>query len=189
MRSRLYRHGLIAALFLFGAAFAEDTSAPLPQRLSDTGLFAPGAPAQLRDNVFSFSPQYPLWSDGASKRRWISLPAGTAIDASNPTAWEFPRGTKLWKEFAHGRPQFRLRALVGLPEPATNGHTAMHTEQVVIVEVADRRAGLVVDELAGQQEIVVKQYDPVREGLKIFGGATILGDGSPALIVDVSSIC
>jgi hypothetical protein len=102
MRSRLYRHGLISALFLFGAAFAEDTSPLLPQRLSDTGLFVPGAPTQLRDNVFSFSPQYPLWSDGASKRRWISLPAGTAIDASNPEAWEFPRGTKLWKEFAHG---------------------------------------------------------------------------------------
>jgi hypothetical protein len=47
-----------------------------------------------------FEPQYPLWTDGAAKRRWIHLPPGTAIDKSNPEAWEFPRGTRLWKEFA-----------------------------------------------------------------------------------------
>ena len=87
-------------------------------------------------------------------------------------------------------PLLRLRSLVGLPDDAASrptGHGQL--EQVVVVEVADRRAGLVVDELAGQQEIVVKQYDAVRDGLKIFGGATILSDGSPALIVDVSSVC
>jgi len=51
----------------------------------------------------SFSPQYPLWSDGASKRRWIYLPPGSSIDASHPDAWVFPIGTKLWKEFAFGK--------------------------------------------------------------------------------------
>jgi hypothetical protein len=71
-------------------------AAPLPARLSETGLFAQG--------VRAFSPQYPLWSDGAAKRRWILLPAGTAIDARNIDAWEFPPGTKLWKEFAFDRP-------------------------------------------------------------------------------------
>ena len=87
-------------------------------------------------------------------------------------------------------PLLRLRDLVGLPDaPRTPGTGSTQLEQVVVVEVADRRAGIVVDELAGQQEIVVKQYDGVRDGLKIFGGATILGDGSPALIVDVSSVC
>ena len=54
--------------------------------------------------------------------------------------------------------------------------------------MAERRAGLVVDDLIGQQEIVVKQFDGVREGLALFGGATILGDGAPALIIDVSSL-
>ena len=52
----------------------------------------------------------------------------------------------------------------------------------------ERRAGLIVDELVGQQEIVVKQFDGVRGGLALFSGATILGDGAPALIVDVSSL-
>ena len=46
----------------------------------------------------------------------------------------------------------------------------------------------VIDELTGQEEIVVKQYDAVREGLPFFGGATLLSDGSPSLIVDVSSL-
>ena len=51
-----------------------------------------------------------------------------------------------------------------------------------------KRAALVVDALIGQQEIVVKQFDGVQEGLSLFGGATILGDGAPALILDVSSL-
>ena len=76
----------------------------------------------------------------------------------------------------------RLRGLVGLPAPERR------TQQVVVLELSDRRAGLVVDELVGQQEIVVKQYDGVREGLSLFSGATILGDGAPALIVDVGSL-
>ena len=46
---------------------------------------------------------------------------------------------------------------------------------------ADRRAGLVVDQLIGQQEIVVKPFDGVLGGTAHFSGATILSDGAPAL--------
>jgi two-component system chemotaxis sensor kinase CheA len=80
-------------------------------------------------------------------------------------------------------PLVRLRTLVGYEGEAKKG-----LEQVVIVDVAERRAALVVDALIGQQEIVVKQFDGVRDGLVLFGGATILGDGAPALIIDVSSL-
>jgi hypothetical protein len=52
--------------------------------------------------VLPFAPQYPLWSDGAAKRRWIRLPPGTSIDAARPDAWEFPAGTRLWKQFSVG---------------------------------------------------------------------------------------
>ncbi len=83
-------------LVLAGVVAARaDDGRGLPQRLSDTGLSSA--------DVVPFSPQYPLWSDGAAKRRWIYLPPGTSIDAARPDAWEFPRGTKLWKEFSHGR--------------------------------------------------------------------------------------
>jgi two-component system, chemotaxis family, sensor kinase CheA len=79
-------------------------------------------------------------------------------------------------------PVIRLRERMRLP-----AHTA-GDQQVIVLDVASRRAGLVVDELAGQQEIVVKQFDGVRDGLSLFSGATILGDGVPALIVDVGSL-
>jgi hypothetical protein len=72
-------------------------------RLSDTGLFEPGTTV-IRDDVLPYSPQYALWSDGASKRRWVSLPPGTSIDAADVDAWDFPVGTRLWKEFSHGVP-------------------------------------------------------------------------------------
>ena len=77
-------------------------SAPLPQRLSDTGLYVAASIRVRADNI-AFAPQYPLWSDGTSKRRWIYLPPGTAIDASRVDAWEFPLGTRLWKEFSYDR--------------------------------------------------------------------------------------
>jgi len=87
------------------AAFAAPpvaAPAPLPQRLVDTGLYEPASRA-VRADVVAFAPQYPLWSDGTRKRRWILLPPGSAIDASRVDAWEFPVGTRLWKEFGYGR--------------------------------------------------------------------------------------
>ncbi|HEX8946018.1 MAG TPA: chemotaxis protein CheA [Gemmatimonadaceae bacterium] len=83
-------------------------------------------------------------------------------------------------------PLMRLRDLVGLPRYEAPNEIAL--EHVVVIDLGDRRAGLVIDELTGQEEIVVKQYDAVREGLPFFGGATLLGDGTPSLIVDVSSL-
>jgi hypothetical protein len=91
------------------AAVALNDAAPLPVHLSDTGLYVAGSSTRIDSRNLSFSPQYPLWSDGAGKRRWIYLPPGTAIDASRPDAWEFPRGTRLWKEFSlNGRVETRF---------------------------------------------------------------------------------
>ena len=83
-------------------------------------------------------------------------------------------------------PLIRLRRLVGLPHYAPA--SAIDLEQVIVIDLGDRRAGLVIDELTGQEEIVVKQFDAVRDGPPFFGGATLLGDGRPCLIVDVSSL-
>ncbi len=103
-----------AALWLLGAGalaqpiVADGTTAPqiapLPQHLRDTGLYANGTTQKIDARNIAFAPQYPLWSDGTTKRRWLYLPPGTAIDASDPDAWEFPIGTKLWKEFGYVRP-------------------------------------------------------------------------------------
>jgi hypothetical protein len=86
-----------------GDARAQGSANPAPQRLRDTGLYAGSSTADVAPGILAFSPQYPLWSDGAKKRRWISLPPGTFIDASRADAWAFPRGTRLWKEFSVGR--------------------------------------------------------------------------------------
>lgn len=74
-----------------------------PERLAATGLLTDEAAFTLAADVHPFTPQYPLWTDGALKRRWIRLPPGAVIDASAPDAWQFPVGTRLWKEFAWER--------------------------------------------------------------------------------------
>jgi two-component system, chemotaxis family, sensor kinase CheA len=83
-------------------------------------------------------------------------------------------------------PLLQFREIVGLPEAAFV--SADGSTQVIVIECDGRRTGLVVDEFAGEQDIVVKGFDSVRDGLALFSGATILADGAPALIVDVSSL-
>lgn len=59
---------------------------------------------------------------------------------------------------------------------------------VVVVKTGQRRAGIMVDSLIGQQEIVIKSLGKLLNGFKQFAGATILGDGRVALILDVASL-
>lgn len=89
---------------LLHMAVSSATPAPaLAPTLRETGLYLPGPGLIVDPAHLAFSPQYPLWTDGARKRRWLSLPPNTSIDASRPNAWVFPIGTKVWKEFAVGR--------------------------------------------------------------------------------------
>lgn len=59
---------------------------------------------------------------------------------------------------------------------------------VVIVKKGDKLAGLVVDNLMGQQEIVIKSLGKYINIDKVISGATILGDGEIALILDVNTL-
>ncbi|MDX1498722.1 MAG: hypothetical protein R3176_02420 [Woeseiaceae bacterium] len=112
-RLRLYLlHLLLLAVFGPNGALAAtgvpaqgapSLTEPLPQRLSETGLYEPGT-RRVQPGILSYSPQYPLWSDGATKRRWFRLPPGGSIDVASFDAWEFPPGTRFWKEFSHDRP-------------------------------------------------------------------------------------
>lgn len=72
---------------------------PYPRLLSQTGLFADIGGDVLGDGVRPFQPKYVLWSDGATKRRWMYLPPGERIDTSDMDYWVYPVGTKIWKEF------------------------------------------------------------------------------------------
>ena len=59
---------------------------------------------------------------------------------------------------------------------------------VIVLEMGERRAGLVVDGMLGQHEIVVKGFDAPQGTLPVFSGATIMGDGIPALILDAGGL-
>ncbi len=83
-------------------------------------------------------------------------------------------------------PLLRLRSIVGMPPYQAPSEIAF--EHAAVLDVGDRRAALAIDEITGQEEIVVKQYDAVRDGPRVFAGATLLSDGTPSLIVDVSSL-
>jgi mono/diheme cytochrome c family protein len=68
--------------------------------LAETGLYDDPSTQAVTKEAAAFEPTYRLWSDGASKRRWVRLPPGTQIDTSDMDHWVLPIGTKLWKEFS-----------------------------------------------------------------------------------------
>jgi two-component system chemotaxis sensor kinase CheA len=79
-------------------------------------------------------------------------------------------------------PTVHLRELVGAAGAAPERRPG------VILEVGDRRAALIVDRLLGQQDIVVEPFEAPRGMPTFFGGATILADGAPALILDAAAL-
>lgn len=80
--------------------------------------------------------------------------------------------------------------LIRLNEVLDNESTKNADENllVIIVKKGDKLAGLVVDELMGQQEIVIKSLGNYINKNKIISGATILGDGEIALILDTNAL-
>ena len=94
------------------AEMAAAVSVPQPPaRLEETGLYAPGQPHVVDPRNRPFSPQYPLWSDGAEKARWVYLPEGSTIDVDEDGGWRFPVGTRFWKEFSFGGRKVETRLL------------------------------------------------------------------------------
>jgi two-component system, chemotaxis family, sensor kinase CheA len=84
-------------------------------------------------------------------------------------------------------PIVRLEDVVELPAPQP-GETFQRPEPLcLVVEVDNRRAALLVDSLIGQQQLVVKSLESNLHAVPGVAGATILGDGRVALILDVSS--
>lgn len=68
-----------------------------PAKLSDTGLY--DASGQIAPWVRAFEPSYKLWSDGADKLRYVYIPKCAPIDTSDMDHWNFPVGTRAWKQF------------------------------------------------------------------------------------------
>jgi two-component system, chemotaxis family, sensor kinase CheA len=79
-------------------------------------------------------------------------------------------------------PLLRLSALLRVSDDATG--SPRRGEHLVIVEAGESACALVVDALVGRQEIVIKSLAPVFRDIRGLAGATVLGDGSVALILD-----
>ncbi len=96
-------------------------------------------------------------------------------------------------EYVHGTPVYRRRGsllpianlnrVLGLPEAE-----ASEAVNIVVLQAEDRQFGLVVDGINDTQEIVVKPLGKQLKGLNVYAGATIMGDGRVALILDVLGI-
>lgn len=103
-------------------------------------------------------------------------------------------------ELVHGAPVYRLRGRLlplvylgkelRLDQNARIASTNLHDQAVniVVLQAGERQFGLVVDEVNDTQEIVVKPLRKQLKGIKTFAGASIMGDGKIALILDVMGV-
>lgn len=93
------------------AVDAGSGAAPAPPCDGPPGLYADAACERLAPDVLPYEPQFWLWSDGTDKQRYVSLPPGASIDASDPDGWVFPVGTRVWKTFLLGGRRLETRYL------------------------------------------------------------------------------
>lgn len=81
-----------------------------PMTLAETGLYSDPVNETLAPGVVEYTVNYPLWADGAEKRRFVYLPY-VMIDTSDMDFWHLPPGTKLWKEFTRDGVRVETRLL------------------------------------------------------------------------------
>mgnify|MGYP000604161000 FL=1 len=80
-------------------------------------------------------------------------------------------------------PIIRLNRILGVMDSDENEENTL-----VVVKKGEKEAGLIVDKLIGQQEIVIKSLGKYLQGIPYLAGATILGNGQISLILDVNSL-
>jgi two-component system chemotaxis sensor kinase CheA len=96
-------------------------------------------------------------------------------------------------EYVHSNPVYRLRGKL-LPIVHLNRELELASGStsgvinIVVLQAGQHQFGLVVDQINDTQEIVVKPLDKVLQDIPVFAGATIMGDGRVALILDVLGI-
>ncbi|MFH1460339.1 MAG: chemotaxis protein CheA [Candidatus Omnitrophota bacterium] len=87
-------------------------------------------------------------------------------------------------------PLVRLRHILGTQDSEEAGKDQNKDKgvSIVVVERSAKKIGLVIDTVIGQQEVVIKSIGKLLKSIKGFAGATILGDGKVALILDVGTL-
>jgi len=123
-----------------------------------------------------------------------AIPQGSLVELVGLDG-EQARGAVEW---VHGTPVYRLRGrllpLVSLNEKLRLGESlrdqlnARRPITIVVLSADERQFGLVVDDVRDTEEIVVKPLGRELKGIPVFAGATIMGDGRVALILDVMGL-
>jgi two-component system chemotaxis sensor kinase CheA len=116
-----------------------------------------------------------------------AIPLATIVEAIKLESKEIKtvRGKEVTLYRNRVLPLLRLNTIFKW-SPTNNG--ASNLIHIVIVKACEMQVGIIVDELIGQQEIVVKSLDQFIGGAEGLSGASILGDGQVVLILDVNSL-
>jgi two-component system, chemotaxis family, sensor kinase CheA len=105
-------------------------------------------------------------------------------EEQSETVIETVQGTPVYRLRGNLLPIVNLHDELGFPEKET-GQTATN---IVVLSANERQFGLVVEEICDSEEIVVKPLGNQLKGISGFSGATIMGDGSVALILDIMGL-
>ena len=118
-----------------------------------------------------------------SENELYALPITHVVETLlvDPSMVTFEDGREMLTVRGQSIPAIRLRDRLGHPPLDRRAHAA-------VLDLPDGRMSLLVDEFVGQQEVVVKSFDAARGMPQLFNGATILTNGSPALILDAQGI-
>src|SRR5690606_27933855 len=121
------------------------------------------------------------------------LPLNMVVESLQPAAGEIrtiANDARVLRVRDDYLPLLNLREQYRLPRPATEaaGNAPTSVPIAVVVESGGRKLALEVDELLGQQQVVVKNLESNYRRVPGVSGATILGDGRVALIVDAGGL-
>ncbi len=105
------------------SAFQRADRPGFPSRLSETGCVEPDDTAAAAEGLVAYEINVPFWSDGATKRRWMSVPRGEAIQVADDGRFVFPPGTVLMKEFARGGRVVETRLLMNHAASGWTGYS------------------------------------------------------------------
>ena len=118
------------------------------------GLFRDDKCTQLSPSVRAYEPRFALWSDGTTKERYIELPAGAVIDATEDDSWVFPVGTRLYKTFARDGMKLETRIM----EKTTAGR-GVDTWSFRAYAWNKEQTGTVLVEETGRQNVLGTTHD------------------------------
>lgn len=113
----------------------------------------------------------------------INIEKSVRIDDSNVS--ELPGGQRLYRFEEEYIPTLDLIDFYAMRE---SGEGSGSSGDILVVITADRTAGVVVDEVLGQQQVVIRSLETNFHRVETVAGATILGDGTVALILDSSEV-